>query len=456
MNAAPTRAPVGRIGVYALPALFLALVTTPLTTFVPSLYAQHRGLPFAMVGAMLFASRFTDVLTDPLIGWLSDRTRTRIGRRKPWILAGLPLVILSCWMTFNPPAHVGPLHLLVWISLLYIGLTLIDIPYQAWGAELSTDYATRSRIQGLKQGFAQVSSMLALAIAGLLPLLGQTGTPRVMFWLAMAACLSVPLGFAVPLVVLKEPPPEDLRREPLRWREGLAAVSRNRPFLKLLAAATLFVAGASITAALHLFVIEHVFKAPKLFPITILGEALASLVAIPLWVKLSDRVGKHRAAALAAAWSILWSLPFPLMGPSQLHLFLGMVVIRGLGSGGLVVLLLSMLADVVDVDTASSGRQRTGVYFALLLMAQKLAVALGVLAGTAIPARFGFEPSHANTPGALFSLAVVYAWVPDVIKLGAVPLLWAYPLTAALQKRVRGEIEASRTTSATNVPEVRT
>lgn len=439
--AVPVRATNRQLLLYALPTLTHAIAQTPMVTFVPGLYSQELGLPLALVGSMLFLSRFADIFVDPVIGWASDRARTRWGRRKPFIAAGLPLMVVACWLLFVPPAQAGAVYLLACLFALYAAFSLIDIPYQSWGAELSVDYDRRSRVTGLRQAFDQGSSMLALGVTAALTWYGSGDLRLTMRVLAIIACIGIPLSFALTLATVPEPAPRR-RAAALPRAEQLRLIGRNKPFLLLTGAVCVFVIGGAIAASLHMLVITHVFRAPKVFALIILLESAAAIVGIPAWLRLSARIGKHRAAALAAAWTILLALPWPLLGPSTLWLFIALVGVRGLANGGVIVMVLSMAADTVDVDTAAGGEERNGLYFAVLGMATKLAVAIGVLAGTSLPAAAGFEPARgaANGAGALFALAAVYAWLPALLKLGALPLFWRYPLDRARQQALRDAI----------------
>ena len=135
-----------RIAIYGAANLPTSVVGLPIALYVPAFYSQNLGLSLAAVGALLALSRLTDVVTDPLIGILSDRWRTPFGRRKPWMVAGTPLMVLSLWMLFVPDSAfsiavwdalggsaVDNLYLFVWISALYLSFTLVDLPYRAWG-----------------------------------------------------------------------------------------------------------------------------------------------------------------------------------------------------------------------------------------------------------------------------------------------------------------------------------
>ncbi|MFM8353885.1 MAG: MFS transporter, partial [Gammaproteobacteria bacterium] len=139
---------------YALPSLPYSLAYMPVVNFIPSFYSADLGVPLAVVGFAIFATRLSDIVTDPVIGVMSDRTRSRFGRRKPFIAVGLPLLMLAVWMLFVPSQGMASgTYLLVWFLVLYLAYTLIDIPYRAWGAELSTDYDDRSRVKAWRGAF---------------------------------------------------------------------------------------------------------------------------------------------------------------------------------------------------------------------------------------------------------------------------------------------------------------
>ncbi|MDC1308476.1 MFS transporter, partial [Pseudomonadales bacterium] len=124
----------------------LAVIGYPLAIWIPAHYAGGLGLSLAMVGTILMLARFTDVLTDPIMGEISDRWRTRFGRRKPWLLVGMPIMMLGVYKLFIPPADVGIWYFLIYLTLFFVGSTIIALPHRAWGAELSTDYHQRSRV----------------------------------------------------------------------------------------------------------------------------------------------------------------------------------------------------------------------------------------------------------------------------------------------------------------------
>ena len=128
---------------YSLTDLPVALSIFPVIVFIPRFYASDVGVPLTLVGTIMIAVRIFDVITDPLMGYLSDHTRSRFGRRRPWILAATPIMMVSIYQLFLPPAGAGAAHMLTWSLALSVATTMMLIPYYAWGAELSTNYNER-------------------------------------------------------------------------------------------------------------------------------------------------------------------------------------------------------------------------------------------------------------------------------------------------------------------------
>lgn len=425
---------------YAVPYLTHALAMTPLITFIPSFYADAHGLPLALVGAILFFTRLTDIVTEPVIGILSDRTRSRFGRRKPWIVAGLPFLMLGIWMVFAPPFKVTPFYAVFWIAVTYVSFNVVDTPYKAWGAELSKSYSGRTRVAGWREGFGIASSMSALALIFVLQRQGMGSTADLMFWLGTSFVVLMPLLFAVGLIFVREPDVEIVSVPPVTLREAAAVLVANKPFMRLLGGLIVLMAGAIIGASLHLIVMEKVFNAKHLFPLILAGENVSGLLSLPFWLWLSKRVGKHRALACGTLGMALLSFPIPLIDHGRPDLYAACIIIRGFAGGALGILVSAMIADVVDLDTLRTGKARNGLYFAIVGTLSKFGLAIGALVGTSLPALAGFSLNGVNTDAAIFSLMATYAWLPMIVMGLATPFFWFYPLTEAVQRDLRAQI----------------
>ncbi|MGB6229095.1 MAG: MFS transporter [Litorimonas sp.] len=437
------RLPAWKEALYGAPYLIKAMALTPLLVFIPSFYSVDYGLPLALVGTILFATRMTDVVTDPLIGIVSDRIQSPGLRRKLFIALGTPLLMLSAWMVFVPPVDVTPLYAVIWLGLIYFGFTLMDIPYKAWGAELVTHYDGRTRLAAWREAAGTASGLFALILIMLAPRFGMESTADTMRLLGLTFLIGLPILITATLVFVPPAKVERIEAEPLDIRKGLRAITANKPFLWLLGGMTVLLSGAIIGASLHLIVMESYFGIRHLFPFILSGEAVAGLISAPFWVWLSRRIGKHRALATGTLLMGLLSAPIPLLSPDQHTAYAAIIIVRGFAGGALAILMASMLADVADFDLNQTGQGRQGLFFALMGMVGKFGAALGVFVGMVLPPLFGFEPSNeTNTDTALRALLMTYAWIPMVIMGSSSWFFWRYPLDREAFAELRAEIDA--------------
>lgn len=428
-----TAIPLHREIAYGAPYLAKAFLFTPMLAFVPSFYAADHGVPLALLGTVIFLTRISDVVTDPLVGMLSDRTRTRWGRRKVYILGGLPLLIGSSWMVLVPPGKVDVWYAATWMTLLYLGFTLVDIPYRAWGAELVAGYNSRTRVVAWREAFGMASNLGTLALIVAAPMLGLGSTADTLRVLAILfTALVVPLSLLTVLLVPEPAAATRGKRGVVGVRGQVALLRSNGPFLWLMGGVIVLLSGGIIGASLHLIVMESYFGIRDWFPFILGGESIAGMASAPFWVWLSKRIGKHRALAVGTLAMGLLSAPIPLLSPTDDYIYAGIIITRGFAGGALAILVASMLADVIDVDTVASGDARGGLFFALMSMVGKLGIAVGSLVGLALPALFGFDAaSKNNSDAALDALIMTYAWIPMVIMTSASWFFIKYPLGKA-------------------------
>jgi len=443
------------LALYGLPNLVSSVSALPVALFLPAFYSDDLGLPLAAVGVALTFSRVLDLATDPWIGAASDAARTRFGRRKPWIALSAPLLVLSAWQLFVPGERggVGVGHLALWSALLYLAWTAFDLPYKAWGAELSADYSERSRVAAWREalGFTGQIGLLLLLFA--LARAGVESTAAQLRALAIAITLGLPPLVALALWRVPEAEPDASTENRLGFARGLQLVAANPAFARMVGAVLCFVSGVFVQGTLHKLVLTHRFGRPELFPPMILFENVATLAAVPLWLGISERIGKHRAVALAALWLGAFSLALPLFRAQDGWAFVAWMTLRGSSFASILFLANSMAADVVDHDQLISGRQRTGLYFGVWGMVIKAAIALGLLLATALPAVFGFDPGRAAPDAsALRALMAVYALLPGVLMAAGAPFLWHFPIDREAQARLRAALVERRTMRAPDAP----
>jgi Na+/melibiose symporter-like transporter len=416
---------------YGALGLPLAALNLPLYVYLPAFYAADIGLGLTTVGLVLFCARLLDTLTDPVIGELGDRTRTRFGRRRPWMVAACPLLIIATFMLFSPAGSPGAVYLFVWTSLAYLAWTMMILPFTALGAELSGDYHERSRITGTREGFVVVGIISAAALPIMLGLDADAQRREVLSVLAWSMAVLTPLLLLTLLVFTPEPSVID--QKPLAFLEGLRIARRNVPFLRLITAYVLNGIANGLPATLFFLFVGDVLKIGDQAGPLLLLYFVAGIIGIPIWLRISRSIGKHRAWAAAMLWASAIFVWAPFLGEGDLLLFTLVCALSGLSLGADMALPASLQADVVDLDSEASGQQRTGLFFALWSMATKLSLALAI--GIAFPVLdlIGFEAGGDNAPSALLGLAMLYGLLPVVIKLAATALVWRFPIDAKQQ-----------------------
>ncbi len=383
----------------------------------------------AVVGTLLLLARFWDAFTDPLAGWLSDRTRTRMGRRRPWLLgAALPFGA-SVVMLWSPPANLEGSALTVWVGaailLFYTAYTAFRIPHLAFAAELDRGYHERTRVFAVLQ---MVESVGMFSAAGALFLLESADDPR-----EFARQLSVLMGVFAGVVMLL---PVWLMRERAEF-QGRGGPNPLRSFRDVLQNANARVligvyfieqVGFGALVVLLPYLSDYVVVSPGRTAIYLFSAIAAMLVSIPVWVILSRRYGKKRI------W--LWSLCAKVfIFGSILSFGEGDVVVMALASMafGLMngcgsVVGQSLQADVIDADEARTGERKEGTYFAAWNFAQKAAAGVAAWLVGMVLTLTAFVPNVQQSEQALLGISLTASALPCVLHICAILLLTRFSL----------------------------
>lgn len=381
---------------YSLTDMPVMMSIFPVLVFIPRFYASDVGVSLAMVGTMIFIVRLVDVFTDPLMGYISDHTRSRFGKRKPWVFLSMPIMMLSIYNLFMPPEDAGAVWLLVWMLLLGVGTTMMLIPYYAWGAELSDDYNERSRITGWRAGAGVVGQLSAqLVPAAALLFFGIGGSANVLELVGIAMILIMPI--CVVLTVWKTPEPVRTGSAVVPMLPGLKLMVTNGPFLRLVAAFMIGQIGLNITTPLYIFFVADVLGAEDQSIYMLSLFYITNLCSLPFWVWLANRVSKHRAYVSAF---VLISCAHPfylLLGPGDFWWMTPVTIVTGFAAGGFSQALPnSMKADVIDLDTLRTGENRAALFFSAWSFAQKATASIGAAIAMFGLALWGFDAARAR------------------------------------------------------------
>ena len=426
---------------FALPAAPIAALGLPLAVHIPPFYAKITGLELTFIGVLFLLIRFWDVFTDPVLGVLSDRFESKWGRRRQWIVASVPIVMVSVYMIFIPPFEVvGAAYLLGWMVVLYIGWTLLTSSHMPWGAELTPSYNERSRVQGARE----IALILGMVAVLSLPIVIEQMQPEDLDHARVAAMgwfviilLPIMVFIATKFVGERETP----RPEHVPIAETIRVLSRNRPLRIVLICDLLGGIGGGLVASLFIFLVEDTLKLAALSGILLLAYFLAGVFCIPIWIKLSERVGKHKATAYSAIFSgVTIPLIFFIPEGNALIALISWIVF-GFNMAAGPFLYRSIMADVADHDSVDSGLQRTGLFYSLLTSTNKIGAAFAIFIGFFLLDQAGFVAKGENSQEVLDQLRFIYVVPAVIVSFAVAVIIWRFPLDEKTQVANRKVLE---------------
>jgi GPH family glycoside/pentoside/hexuronide:cation symporter len=430
------------LAAYAAPAVATSFVFTAVSLYLLKFSTDVLLIAPATVGVIFAVGRFWDALTDPVVGHLSDRTRSRLGRRRPWLLGAALPVAAAYFAIWAPPPAVPASQLALWmgfaILIFYTAITAFSVPYTALGAELSADYHDRTRVFGAKAFGDHVG--IVLGAASLL-FMERAAQPR-----AAAACVATLAGALMvagtlwATAALREPAAHQGRGGRRRPHDAFADVLRNREARILVAVFFLEMLGYQTFVVMLPYVTEYVLETPGATAYYLFGAILTTLVTLPVWMPWSRRFGKARVWAASLAVKTVVFAGMALVGPGDWLLIGALTVVFGAATGGGAVLGPSLKADVVDSDEARTGERKEGTFFAAWGLAIKMAVGFAILVSGMLLARVGFQPNVAQAPEALLGIRAAVSAFPVGCHLLALLLLSSLRMDeadhAALRRRI--------------------
>ncbi|MBX3027176.1 MFS transporter [bacterium] len=412
--------PVGTKVRYGFGELGTSLKNEVVNRYLMFFYADTLHVSPTAVGLMMLLGKGWDAFTDPAMGYLSDTTRSRWGRRRPYVLLGAVPMGACFYLLFAPPATLsqgGLLWYLLAVCLaLYTCFTVFTIPYLAWGAELARGYHERTAV-------VQVRSLLGLVggVAGAsVPLMFVTGAadPRSGFaQMGLLLGAAVAAAALVPGLTVSDDGRERLPAASFaHFLQGLGHTFANRDFRLIFITFCLMTVSAAMGTAIQIVVVKYRLNLEAQFPLIALTFGIAFALSFPFWLGLSRRIGKTRAMRIGLLSGCVAPFGWVLVQPGQLAAMLAFMVVAGVATGCLT-LFGSQAIDVVDVDELRTGEQRAGAYFGIWAFGLKLAVAVGQFLAGVLLDGVGYVPEATQDPTTLWWLVMLVGPLQSLVTL---------------------------------------
>ncbi|MDP6375143.1 MAG: MFS transporter [Pseudomonadales bacterium] len=426
------RLPLGTKISYGLPNIAGAGMGIAVGIHVNIYYADAVLLPLGFIAAAVAAARSIDAITDPLMGWISDRTRTRWGRRRPWMFVSAPLAAIALVALFSPPEGMETQAAAVWFAVSFVSfflfVTMYQIPHYGLGPEITSNYKERSSLFAWLEG----ASLLGIICASYVPLqLAKDSMlgPRDGFQVFAVgfALLLVAFYWSLCVRVRERPAYSQGKSNPLI--PGIRRTMRNRPFRLLLISYLIGATTAGISGLLWPFFATYVLKiGPGAQGILLASIFVWGFVSLPLWVRSTRRWGKkwnYIGARVAGAVSAIGMF---FMREGDLVPAAILLALAGIAYGGYSMLGPSIQADVIDYDELHTGKRREAQYGSLWAIMIKFVQIPGAAIPLGIIASFGYVSNADQTETVQLVIMLLYSLAPASAALLSVGVFILFPI----------------------------
>ena len=404
------------------------------------------GLPAAAAGFAILIGKFWDAVTDPLMGFISDRTRTRFGRRRPYFLFGSVPLFLSMWWFFSAPRFATEAGGVLWaalvLCLLNTAYTVVNIPYGSLTPELTKDYNERNSLNGFRFSFAVIGTILGAAVV--LPVVGLAGENTRLGFSYAGFLFGLVMALSILTTFFSVREQDRSHEAPLseRFFETFMSVFKNGTYVRLLVVYACNLTGVTFVQTILVYYFKYLYRNEGMTTIAMICLLVTAMVCIPVSVLLAKKTGKKRLYQIALGIIAVGCMAVFLFG----HIFgmyytLAVMVFAGVGIGFSYVPPFSMLPDVIEVDAVRTEKRKEGAYYGMWTFVSKIGIALAPALVGLVLSLSGFTPDAVQTPGTLLAIRVLIGPVPVAIFLAGILIIERYPLDEMTYEGIVGKTQ---------------
>jgi|SRR5215469_6277950 len=420
---------------YGAPSFAGAAMVIPIFINMPKFYSDVVLVPLGYLAIAIALARSLDALSDPIMGWISDRTRSPWGRRRPYLVIGAPLCGFAFWALMSPWKSLSGIEAAIWFGLSFVLYflfhTVYVLPHYALGPELTLDYNERSSLFGVRESFSIMGTIVAAAAPGFL--ISAFGWSERQVFSRLGVCFALLLVALYWLLAWRiHERAEFVAKETNPFVPGIRRALRNRPFRILLASYVASSITGALPATLLPFFVAYVVQTPKpnlWLSILLLGYFGVGFLCMPLWLVLARRFGKLQTwLATFVIWTVGELMVFFFVGQGDLVKLLLLTCLTGSAFGAGLFLAPSMQADVIDYDELYTGRRREAQYVAFWNILPKFVAIPSAAIPIAILASMGYVPNAVQTPEVVFAIRALLALAPALCAILALVIAYRYPI----------------------------
>ncbi|MBB83336.1 MAG: hypothetical protein CL931_05950 [Deltaproteobacteria bacterium] len=400
-----------------------------------------------LAGLVPLVGRSVDAISDIWMGRLSDRTRWKAGRRRPYLLIGAIPFALSFAAIWSAPSFEGDVGQFAFYAGVYvlisISMTVCAIPYYSLMPDLTDSYDERTALVTFRSALSLMGTLLiAVAFRPLVAAFGGDAPAWAMTGAVFALWIVWP-WLPIWWVTWERPPAEI--HEPVPLVEYVSVITQNRNFARLLGLFALGRIAIDLPLALFLHYFTYVIGKPDYFDSMMFSFIMGTVLAMPLWLRFArgrDKAEVYRWACIGWMTTFLGLLTFQPEWP-----YAGMVAVSllsGFGYAAADMMPWSMVADIADEDELACGERREGVFMGIFMFVRKIAGASGVFVGLAVLDVVGFQPNAQNRDAVLFTIRALTAGVPILFILGSLWIARTYTLGHTQHEAILGSLEEQR------------